>query len=410
MMSLPWTRPSGPGPTPTRRPGAPSVLLLAALLLGLAACEEEAPAPDAAAAPPPPMVTVGTIAPAEVPLTFGYAGRVAGFRVVEVRPQVGGILLERAYREGDDVEQGELLFRIDPRPFEVALARAQAQLQQAQAQLRQADDNYARQQELFQRRVASERQRDDAIAERDLARAAVAAAEAEIAAARLNLDFTEVNAPMAGVTSLQSPPVGTLVQAQQTLLTTIIRLDPAYVTFSYTDAENAAFRALNAARAEPIAPTDLTLSLRFGDGSVYPHKGRMDTAAHSVDLQTGTIQARAIFPNPDGILLPGQFVRIIVEGVSLQAALTIPKEAVSQGPQGPFVYVVGGDERAAVRPIRLGRELDTAWVVQEGLRPGDRIVTDGVIRVRPGGAVRVAERPASQPAAETAAAAEGGSR
>jgi membrane fusion protein (multidrug efflux system) len=377
-------------------------MALLALTLGLAACEDEAPSPGAAAAPPPPEVTVASVAPAEVPLTFEYAGRVAGFREVEVRPQVGGILMERSYEEGARVEAGQLLFRIDRRPYEVALARAQAQLRQAQAQLRQAEDDYARQEQLYRRQVTSERQRDEALAQRDLARAAVAAAEAEIAAARLNLDFTEVNAPIAGVTSLQSPPVGTLVQAQQTLLTTITRLDPAYVNFSFTDAEYAAFRALNERRATPITAEDLTLELRFGDGSVYPHPGRIDTAAQSVDPQTGTIQARAIFPNPEGVMLPGQFVRVVVRGVSLQDAITVPKQAVSQGPQGPFVYVLGEDGRASARPIRLGRELATAWVVPEGLAAGDRVVTEGVIRVRPGAPVRIAEAPPAEPVAAAA--------
>jgi membrane fusion protein (multidrug efflux system) len=344
---------------------------------------------------------VAAVARSEVPLTFEYAGRVAGFRVVEVRSQVGGVLLERLYEEGSRVEEGALLFRIDPRPYEVARARAQAQLQQAQAQLRQAEENYARQDELFRRQVVSERQREEAIAQRDLARAAVAAAEAEIAAARLNLDFTAVNAPIAGVTSLQSPPVGTLVQAQQSLLTTITRLDPAYVTFSFTDAEYAGFRALNEARATPIGPGDLTLELRFGNGSTYARPGQLDTAAQSVDPQTGTIQARGLFPNPDGVLLPGQFVRIAVRGVTLQDAITVPKQAVSQGPQGPFVYTVGEDGRAHASPIRLGEELPEAWVVREGLRPGERIVTEGVMRVRPGAPVRIAEAAPSPPVTPT---------
>ncbi len=401
--------------SPTRNGDQPRSLscvlsiLLTATPLAMAGCDESASPQRQAAAPPAPEVVVTTAMPGDVPLTFEYAGRVAGFRAVEVRPQVSGQLLERLFEEGARVEASAPLFRIDRRPYEVALSRARAQLQQARAQLRQADENYARQEELFRRQVTSERQRDEALAQRDLARAAIASAEAEIAAAQLNLDFTEVNAPIAGVTGLQSPPVGALVQAQQTVLTTITRLDPAYVSFSFTDAEYAAFRALNNERDRPIEPRDLTVRLRFGNGATYPQPGRLDTAAQSVDPQTGTIQARSIFPNPDAALLPGQFVRIVVQGILLQNAMTVPKVAVSQGPQGPFVYTVGEDGRASVKPLRLGEELADAWVVREGLRPGDRIITDGVMRVRPGAPVRIAEAAsqvsgsATQPAARETA-------
>ncbi len=379
-------------------------VIITAVPLAVAGCEENAPTVPQGAAPPPPEVVAATVAPADVPLTFEYAGRVAGFRVVEVRPQVSGVLLERLFEEGSRVDANAPLFRIDRRPYQVALSRAQAQLQQARAQLRQAEENYARQEELFRRQVTSERQRDEALAQRDLARAAIASAEAEIAAAQLNLDFTEVNAPIAGATNLQSPPVGTLVQEQQTLLTTITRLDPAYVSFSFTDAEYAAFRALNEGRERPIAPSDLTVRLRLGNGTTYSQPGRLDTAAQSVDPQTGTIQARSIFPNSDGVLLPGQFVRIVVQGITLQQAITVPKAAVSQGPQGPFVYVVGEDGRASARPIRLGEELAEAWVVREGLRPSERVVTEGVMRVRPGAQVRIAEATPPAPVTPTQSA------
>jgi membrane fusion protein, multidrug efflux system len=394
---------TGPAADPAaRRPRPSAAAAVLSLALAVAACDD-APAPPQGAAPPP-EVTATTITPADVPLTYEYAGRVAGYREVEVRPQVGGTLLERSFEEGARVRVGDLLFRIDPRPYEVALARAQAQLQQAQARLRQAEDNYGRQRELFERRVTSEAVREQALAQRDQTRAGVALAQAEVEAARLDLGYTEVHAPVAGVTALRSPAVGSLVQPQQTLLTTITQLDPAYVNYSFTDAEVAAFRALNRGRAHPISPADLTVELRFGDGSVYPHPGRVDVAAQSVDPQTGTVQARVIFPNEEGILLPGQFVRIVVKGVSLQDAIAIPKRAVSQGPQGPFVYVVSEGDRAAARPVRLGQELGQAWVVREGLRPGDRIVTDGVVRVRPGAPVRIAEPAPNETVASPAGA------
>jgi membrane fusion protein (multidrug efflux system) len=344
--------------------------------------------PRQTATPPAPEVGIVTVAPAEVPLPAEYAGRVVGLRDVEVRALVGGVLLKRGFEEGGRVTQGQLLFKIDPAPYDVALKRAEAQLAQAQATLRQAEDNFERVDELFRRGVSTEKQREEAIAARDQARAAKELAEAEIASAKLNIGYTEVNAPVAGITGLHSPAIGSLIQSQQTVLTTITPLDPAYVSFSFTDEEGRAFRQLNARRALPITAQDLTLDLQFGDRSVYSHTGKIDTAAQRVDPQTGTIQARAIFPNPDGDLLPGQFVRVRIRGVTLPEAIVIPKQAVSQGPQGPSVYVVGSNNIPEIRPIRLGPEVAAGVVVREGLHGGERVVVDGVIRVRPGEPVK----------------------
>lgn len=353
-----------------------------------------APASNAAKTPagppqqPPPEVGVVEVRPAEIPLPVEYAGRVAGFRDVEVRARVGGLLLSRGYDEGARVKQGQVLFRIDPAPYQVALDRAQAQLQQAQATLRQAEENFIRVEELVRRGVGTQKQLDDAQAARDQARASIDLAQAEIGSAKLNLSYTTITAPVSGVTALQSPPIGSLIQAQQTLLTTIAPLDPAYVTFSFTDEENQAFREMNQRRTKPISEKDLTVELRYGSGRVYPQTGTIDTAAQRVDPQTGTIQARAVFPNPDGALLPGQFVRVIVHGITLPDAIVVPKPAVSQGPQGPFVYVVDANNVAQAKPIRLGQEIASGWIVPEGLQGGERVVVDGVIRVRPGAPVR----------------------
>jgi membrane fusion protein (multidrug efflux system) len=343
---------------------------------------------SATAAQPPPQVGVIVSQPAEVPYPVEFAGRVAGVRDVEVRPRVGGLLLRREFEEGARVDQGQVLFRIDPATYEVALSRAEAQLQQAQAVLRQAEENFNRIEPLARRGVSTDVQLEEARSQRDQARAGVQLAEAEVQNARLNLSYTTVTAPSAGATALESPSVGALIQAQQTLLTTISQLDPAYVNFSYTDEENRAFRALNERREKPISERDLKVELQYGQGAGYPHPGRIDTAAQRVDPQTGTIQARAIFPNPDGALLPGQFVRVRLTGITLPDAIVVPRQAVSQGPQGPSIYVLGENDVAKALPIRLGREVAEGWVVQEGLKGGERVVVDGVIRVRPGQPVR----------------------
>jgi membrane fusion protein (multidrug efflux system) len=348
----------------------------------------------------------------EVPLTIVYAGRVAGFRDVEIRAQVSGVLLEREFNEGAQVKRDQLLFRIDPRTYEVALARGQAQLAQAQASLRQAEENYKRIDELFKKGVATDKQLDDVRAARDQAQAAIQLAQADIRAAELNLGFTTVSAPVTGITSLHSPPEGTLILAQQTLLTTITQLDPAYVNFSVTDAEYQAFRQLNQRLAKPIKEEDLKVEVLFGDGTAYAAPGTVDVSARSIDPRTGTLQVRTVLPNPDGVLLPGQFVRVVIRGVALPDAILIPKRAVSQGPEGPFVYVVGANNAAQARPVRLGREVEAGWVIQDGLRPGERVIVDGVIRVRPGAPVRavpVAAASASQ-ASDAAAASTAGAK
>jgi membrane fusion protein (multidrug efflux system) len=346
-------------------------------------------------------VGIIVVQPAEVPYPVEYAGRVAGFRDVEVRPRVGGLLLKREFEEGARVTQNQVLFRIDPATYQVALSRAEAQLQQAQAALRQAEESFKRIEPLARRGVSTDVQLEEARSQRDQARAGVQLAEAEVQSARLNLSYTTVTAPSAGITALQSPPVGALIQPQQTLLTTISQLDPAYVNFSFTDEENRAFRALNERRETPILEKDLKVELLYAQEANYPHPGKVDIAAQRVDPQTGTIQARAIFPNPDGALLPGQFVRVRLTGISLPDAIVVPPQAVSQGPQGPSVYVLGENDVAQARSIRLGAEVAAGWVVREGLTGGERVVVDGVIRVRPGQPVRpVSVEP---PAAQTTA-------
>lgn len=364
-----------------------------------------AAAPVAApGAPPPPEVGVIEVKVEDVALPVQYAGRVAGFRVVEVRAQIGGILLKREVPEGAAVAVGDVLFRIDPRPYEASLQRSQAQEAQAQASLRLAEENFTRIEQLVQRQAATPKQLDDATAARDQARAALQAAQADVATARLNLEYTVVKAPVAGPTSLGMPPEGTLVQAQQTLLTTITQLDPAYVNYSTTDREFREFQEMDRLRAAPLVWEDLAVRLQFGDGAIYGQPGRLDTRSRTVDPRTGTIQIRAVFPNAGGELLPGQFVRVNVEGVTMPRAVKIPKRAINQGPQGPFVYVVDGQSNAQARPVRLDRELNDGWVLREGLKAGERLIVDGVIRVRPGGPVRPVPYDPRPAGAATAAA------
>lgn len=347
-----------------------------------------AQAPQKAAAPPPADVTVIEIKRADVPLTLTYPGRVAGFRSVEIRSMVSGMIMKREYEEGARVKQGDTLFRIDPRPYQAAHDRAVAQLAQAKASVFQTEENFNRIQELTAKQVATPKQLDDARAARDQARAAVQSAEADIETAKLNLEFTVVKAPVSGPTALLSPPEGSIAQAQQTVLTTITQLDPAYVNFSTTEQELREFRMLNEGLDRPLREDDIKVSIQFGDGAMYGHTGRIIMSSQNVDLRTGTVQIRSVFPNEDGTLLPGQFVRLIVKGITLPKAILIPQQSVSQGPQGISVYVVNASGVAEVRAVKLDRAVNNSWVVREGLNEGDRVIVDGIMRVRPGAPVK----------------------
>ena len=341
--------------------------------------------------PPPPPVEVGVmeLKRADVPLPLIYAGRVAGFRIVEIRSQVSGTIMKREFVEGSKVRQGDVLFRIDPRTYQAALDRAKAQLGQSQATLVQAEENFKRIEELSQKQVATAKQLEDARAARDLARAAVQGAEADIQTAKLNIEFTTIKAPVSGPTSFASPPEGSLAQAQQTLLTTITQLDPAYVNFSVSESEFVELRRINDAREKPLTPADITIKLQLGSRTDLPVVGKLSETASTVDPRTGTLQVRAIFPNEDGLLLPNQFVRVLMRGVSLQNVFVVPQRAVSQGPRGAFVYVVNSTNDGVInRPIILDREAEDGWAIKDGLNDGEKIVVDGLLRIRPGARIK----------------------
>ena len=393
--------------TPTRIVVGTLVILLAAAggyyyYLG----HRSTQAPQKAGAPPPADVGVIEVKRADVPLTLTYPGRVAGFRSVEIRSMVSGMIMERAYAEGARVKQGDVLFRIDPRPYQAAYDRAVAQLALAKATVFQTEENFNRIQELTTKQVATPKQLDDARAARDQARAAVQSAEADIETAKLNLEFTVVKAPVSGPTALLSPPEGSIAQAQQTVLTTITQLDPAYVNFSTTEKELREFRMLNEGPERPLREDHIKVSIQFGDGAMYPQTGRIIMSSQNVDLRTGTVQIRSVFPNADGILLPGQFVRLIVKGITLPKTILIPQRAVSQGPQGTSVYVVNSSGAAEVRAVKLDREVNTSWVVREGLNEADRVIVDGIMRVRPGAQVKASPYAPKQKGEQPAKAAE----
>lgn len=335
---------------------------------------------------PPAPVTVEEVHIKDIPLTYEYSGRTAGSREVEIRARVSGILQKRTYVEGSEVEKGQLLFRIDPAPFEAALA-------QAKALMVQTERDWGRVSDLYREKAVSSREYDEA-------RSAYEQARAALKTAQINLDYTTVTAPITGVTSKEGLSEGSLVTADSSLLTRVTQLDPLYVEFAYPDSD-AISQRMDIASGALTLPEDgkLRAEIHFGDGTVYPEEGVIDFTDSIIDAQTGSVRARAVVPNNGNNILPGLFVRVVVKGFTRPASIAIADRAVMQGPQGQFVYVVQ-DGNAAIKPIKLGTVITSEGkrlrLVTEGLEEGDAVITEGMIKVRPGAPVSIGS--AAQPA------------
>ena len=267
-----------------------------------------------------PQVTVVEVRPGNVPITYEYAARIEASREVEVRAQASGILLKRAFNEGAPVKAGDLLFEIDPQPYEAELAVQRARLKQAEARLSQATRDASRTVRLFERGTVAEKTRDDALSEKELAAAEVAAAEAQVRLAELNLGYTKVTAPINGITGQEQVPEGSLIgaTAETSLLTHITQVDSVYVNFAVSESERSEVRALLEAQGLWETAGDLiSVHIEFGDGTRYPEAAKLDFASAGLDPETGTMRLRAVVSNPGHRLLPGQFVRAISASPSM---------------------------------------------------------------------------------------------
>ena len=343
---------------------------------------------------PAPEVTVVSAAPQALPQVYEYVGQTAGSREAEVRPRVAGILLKRNFEEGKPVRKGQSLYTIDPAPFEAALARADAYVVAALARLEQARRNSARMKPLYVEKAVSQKENDDAISAEQIAAADLKSARARQVEARLNLGYTKVEAPVSGIASRSLQSEGTLVSGPQMLLTTVMQVDPIWVNFGIPDNEQAEMqREVAAGRLELPKGGEFEVSLRRADGSTYGKTGKLNFSDVKVSAATGTREARAELPNADGELRPGEFVRVILRGAVRPNAITVPQRAVLEGPQGKFVYVVDEKNTAQARPVQAGEWAGKdQWIITEGVKPGDRVVVDGVMRLGPGAPVRIAEK------------------
>ena len=374
------------------------------LALGILAFASLLPVAQAADAPPAPEVLVETVKAAPLPLELEYSARTAGFREVQVRAQVSGILQERTYLEGSQVKQGQVMFRIDPRTYQAALARAKGALAQEQARYRQTDRDLRRIRELQKKGFASESELDNAISNFEQSKANIQAAEAEVQSKQIDLDYCTVEAPISGITSKETVSEGSLMVAgdpSASLLTNITQLDPIYVNFAPPDRDVESLRSGLQSGALVLEGEQMRVQIKFGDGSSYPLEGKVDFTDSLVDRSTGTVSTRAVVPNPEQQLLPGQFVSVVLKGVSLPSAITVPERAVAQGPRGTFVYVVDAGGIARMREVSTGRTAAGRWVVESGIGEGDRVIIEGLPKVRPDAPVKVAEAPA--PVSQSAA-------
>jgi len=371
---------------------------LAGLALALAACSPSNGAPDKGghkggpgAGMPPPEVTVVTVAPQALPVTFEYVGQTAGSREVEVRARVAGILLKRNFTEGAPVRQGQSLYTIDPAPFEAAVARAEADVGAAEARLEQARKNAARLKPLYAEKAVSQKDYDDTVSAEEIGAADVKAARARLTEAKLNLSYTKVESPVAGITGRSMRQEGSLISGPDALLTSITRVDPIWVNFGVPDNEQAQIQKEVKAKQLALPDGNFEVALRRADGSLYEKTGRLNFADVRVSPATGTRETRAELPNPGGALKPGEFVRVILRGATRPNAVTVPQRAVLEGPQGKFVYLVNEKNQAEPRPVEAGEWAGQSWIITGGLKPGERVIVDGVMRLGPGAPVRIAE-------------------
>jgi membrane fusion protein (multidrug efflux system) len=341
--------------------------------------------------PPMPEVAIVTIQSKQVVITTELAGRTSANLVAEVRPQVGGIIQKRLFTEGADVKAGQALFQIDPALYQAALDNAKAALSRSEANLSAIRLKAERLRELLVDKAVSQQDYDDASAALKQTQADIQYGKATLETARINLKYTTIIAPISGRIGRSNVTEGALVTAQQpTVLATIQRLDPMYVDVPQSTAEVLRLRrGLKEGRLDQNGANQKKVKLIMEDGAAYPLEGTLQFRDVTVDPTTGSVVLRVVFPNPNGILLPGMFVRAVVqEGVNKQAIL-IPQQAVSRDPRGnPFTLIVDDKSNVQQRMLTLDRAIGDQWLVSSGLAPGERVIIEGMQKVKPGAPVK----------------------
>ena len=368
---------------------APVVLTALVAALALSACKEAKT--SASSPPPPPEVGFVSVSPRPVAVVRELPGRVAPTRIADVRARVGGLLIKRSFEQGSHVAEGDPLYQIDPAPFRAELASADAEVARAEASLilsRQQADRYKA---LYDKQAGTQAQYETGFAAMKQAEAALAGAKAAQVRAKLNLDYTTVRAPIAGRIGRALLTEGALVdQGSVANLATIQQLDPIYVDITQSVGELRKLRRdLASGELSRIAPEVATVKLILEDGEVYGHSGRLLFSEVTADPSTGQVTLRVEITNPHNELFPGMYVRARIEQGIDQDAISVPQQAIQRNGDGmPEVFVVGPDDSVETRAVELGDIVDGMWIVRDGLRPGDRVVVDGVQRIAAGAKVR----------------------
>jgi len=349
-------------------------LTLLPLVVFLAGCQ-------AHQAPPPPIsnVDVTTVTQEDVPAYSEWVTTLDGYVNASIQPQVSGYLVEQVYKEGSFVHKGDVLFRIDPRPFKVALEKAQGELAQAQAQLVKSTEDVNRDTPLAQEKAISQSQLDNDTQAQLVAKATVASAQADVDQAKLNLDFTEVKSLIDGIAGIAKGQIGDLV-GPTTLLTTVSQVDPIKAYVSMTEEEYSSYT--RAASSENLAPV-----LTLGNGQAYPSKGSFIFADRQIDTGTGTILVAVSFPNPGNILRPGQFGRVRAILNVKKNALLVPQRAVIELQGNDQIAVVGSDNKVSIKSVKVGQTVGSLWVIEEGLEPDEHVVVEGLQSIKDGAVV-----------------------
>jgi membrane fusion protein (multidrug efflux system) len=361
--------------------------------LSLSACDsgERTNAEDR----PLPSVVVEAVTAKDVSDQVDFVGRTEASQRVDVRARVSGTLLKRPFEEGGEVAEGAVLFEIDPAEFDADLLSAEAKLAKAQASLEENGRSLARYEVLLKRKAASEAQYDIAKSKADQSRADVSAAQADVERAKLDLSYATITSPIAGRSGISDVDVGNIIGPDSGVLVTVLDLDPTYVLFSVGERDYLNF--MEAAKSGKVAK--FTPRIRLANDKLYGFPGKVDVIDNKVDPATGTINVRLTFPNPDRILVPGQYVSVILTGATPERRVVIPQVAVQENQAGPFVLIVDGEGRVEARPIKTGERVSTGVVVLDGLTEGETLVVEGIQKVRPGAEVQVAYRtPAEEPA------------